>query len=363
VVVAALAAASLQSQAIATRLVSGDPGLAVPGALVLLTDTLGHELGRLLTDESGRIGFGPVAPGVYRLRVLRIGYQRWESPAFALAAGDTLSRPILVPQQAIVLAGLEVKAERQCRVHPAEGSLAATLWDEARKAMEATTYTASHRLYRFQTTHYTRSYDRSGTQVLSEDRSLGTGWNAWPWSALPPESVAVHGFIQLDSAGAATYYGPDLGVLFSDEFLGRHCLGVREPPPSLRDSMIGVAFEPVRSRGRHQVDIGGVLWLRRQTTELVSLEFRYADHGGWLVYGAGGSMAFDRLPSGAWVIRQWSIRAPRLRVGNRADTVGVAGYREEGAQVLQVLTAAGRPVVSYPPTSSPSTASDRTPPR
>jgi hypothetical protein len=360
---AVLAATGLESQAIATRLVSGDPGLAVPGALVLLTDTLGHELGRVLTDESGRIGFGTLAPGVYRLRVLRIGYQRWESHPFALAAGDTLTRAIVVPQQPIVLAGLEVKAERQCRVHPAEGSLAATLWDEARKAMEATAYTESHRLYRFQTTLYTRSYDRSGTQVLAEERRPGTGWNAWPWSALPPESVAVHGFIQFDSAGAATYHGPDLGVLFSDEFLDRHCLGVREPAPSARDPLIGVAFEPVRSRGRHPVDIAGVLWLRRQSTELVSLEFTYADHGGWLVYGAGGSLAFDRLPSGAWVIRQWSIRAPRLRVVARTDTVGVAGYREEGAQVLQVLTAAGRPVVSYPLTSSPSTASDRTPPR
>ena len=107
-------------------------------------------------------------------------------------------------------------------------------------------------------------------------------------------------------------------------------------------------------------DIAGVLWLDRRSMELRHLEFSYTRLGRWAGRGARGVIAFERLPSRAWVIRHWFIRAPIPRVGMRQeveggvvttgprDTLGVGGYREEGAHVVTVLSATGAPIAEYP---------------
>lgn len=345
-------------QAIRTTLSGVGTGQPVAGALVLLTDSLGREVGRLLTDLSGRVSFNP-RPGSYRLRVLRIGYARWETPVFRLDPGDTLRTPLAAPETPVVLSGLTVQAERRCRVRPEEGSATAALWEEASKALEATDLTVRQRLYRFQTVSYTRRYARIGEPPTDESRRVGTGNSSWPFSSLPAESLAARGYLQADAQGTVRYYGPDLEVLFSDAFLTTHCFRVQPPRDSTRDAPVGLGFEPVEHR--HLTDIAGVLWLDPRSAELRDLEFRYTDLGGWAGNHAGGKITFSRLPSGGWVIREWYIRAPvpmvRRRMGSVAnglqplatvDTVGIAGYEEEGAWVTKVLTARGAPVVSYP---------------
>ena len=345
------------AQAIRTTLRGARLGEPVAGALVLLTDSLGHELGRILTDESGRVRFD-IAPGSYRLRVLRIGLSRWDSPLLRLAIGDTLRTPLSAPETPVVLSALTVEAERRCRVRPEEGSAAATLWEEARKALEATDLTVRQRLYRFQTVSYTRRYDHVGDVPTSDERVVGTGNSSWPFASLPPESLAARGYLQADAQGVVRYYGPDLEVFFSDPFLSTHCFGVR-PAAVTGDSLVGLVFEPVTDR--RLTDIAGVLWLDARSAELRDLEFHYTNLGRWAGDQAGGSITFARLPSGAWVIRQWYIRAPVPLVRRRStgaagtptpyatiDTVGIAGFQEEGAWVTTVLTPRGSRVATYP---------------
>jgi hypothetical protein len=156
-----------------------------------------------------------------------------------------------------------------------------------------------------------------------------------------------------------TYYGPDLPVFLSGVFLAQHCYRVEQAEGAAADSQVGLGFEPV-GRGR-QVDVAGVLWLDRESSELRELLFRYTNLGGWAGRGAQGRVVFERLPNGAWVIRRWSIRMPIPRVVSRpmsmpgvaaatggVDTVGVAGYREEGGVVTEVRTATGQLVATYP---------------
>jgi hypothetical protein len=122
---------------------------------------------------------------------------------------------------------------------------------------------------------------------------------------------------------------------------------------------VGLGFEPVADR--RLTDIAGVLWLDPRSAELRDLEFHYTNLGQWAGTRAGGSITFARLPSGAWVIRKWYIRAPvplvrrrlagaevRLRPLAMVDTVGIAGFQEEGAWVTTVLTARGSRVATYP---------------
>jgi hypothetical protein len=325
---------------------------------VVVTDTVGHEITRTLTDETGRVSFD-LEPGAYRLVVLRIGLARWRTPAISLAAGDTVTAPVEAPESAVLLSEIAVHAERRCRLQPEEGTGAATLWEEARKALEATEWTIAHPVYRFRASRYVRIYGPVPDRPTTEERSQSAGYSTWPFVSLPPESLAAGGFAQPDSSGVVTYYGPDLPVLLSESFLGLHCFRVRRPEGDRRDSLIGLGFEPV-SGGRGRVDIAGVLWLDQGSAELRELEFRYTNLGRWAGRGAFGLVVFERLPNRAWVIRRWSIRMPIPHVGPKplvaggmvptapVDTIGIAGYREEGGWVTAVLSAAGRPVAVYP---------------
>jgi carboxypeptidase family protein len=347
----------LGAQAIRTTLVGAGTHQPVAGAFVVLKDTAGREVVRTLTDETGRVRLD-APPGAYRVFVLRIGMARWSGRPFTLAAGDTITTPIEAPEMPVLLSEIAVHAERRCRIRPQEGSAAAALWEEARKALEATEWTITHPVYRFQAGRYVRTFGPTGNRPLTEERHNLSGASSWPFASLAPESLAVHGFAQPDSQGVMTYYGPDLPVLLSGVFLERHCFRVARARGAAADSLIGLAFEPVgRRRG---VDVGGVLWLERISAALDELEFRYTSLGRWASSGAGGRVAFQRLPNGAWVIRRWHIRMPIPLVGRRiqsvagelvqgpTDTLGVAGYREEGGWIALVLSAEGRIVATYP---------------
>jgi hypothetical protein len=348
----------LGAQTIRTTLLAAGTQQPVAGAFVVLKDTAGREVVRTLTDETGRVRLA-APPGAYRLFVLRIGMARWSGPQFTLGARDTTLPPIEAPENPVLLSEIAVRAERRCRVRPEDGSAAAQLWEEARTALEATDWTATHPVYRFQTLRYLRMFGPSGGRPTEYQQYPGSGYSAWPFRSLPAESLAARGFAQQDSAGVMTYYGPDLPVFLSEVFLTQHCYRIEQPKGDSAAARIGLGFEPVE-RGR-QVDVAGVLWLDRRSSELRELLFHYTNLGGWAGRGAQGRVVFERLPNGAWVIRRWSIRMPIARVVNRPmnmagvaavtnpiDTVGVAGYREEGGAVTEVRTAAGQLVATYP---------------
>ena len=347
----------LGAQAIRTTLLGEGTGRPVAGAFVILMDTVGREIGRTLTDETGHVRLD-APPGAYRLFVLRIGMARWTGQPFTLAAGDTITTPIEAPEIPVMLSEIVVHAERRCRVRPEEGSAAAALWEEARKALEATEWTITHPVYRFQAGRYARTFGPTGNRPLSDERRNLSGSLTWPFASLAPESLVAHGFAQPDSEGVMTYYGPDLPVLLSGVFLERHCFRVARARGAAADSLLGLAFEPVG--GRRAVDVSGVLWLERRSAALDALEFRYTSLGRWAGGGAGGRVAFQRLPNGAWVIRRWHIRMPIPLVGKRLrsaagglvlgsiDTLGVAGYREEGGWIALILSAEGRIVANFP---------------
>jgi len=228
-----------------------------------------------------------------------------------------------------------VSATDRCNHNGETGSTAATLWSEAEKAVDLTVLAMERRLYRFQTAGYVRTLDeRMGETAREETQSLGV--SDWPFESAPAETLAVYGYVR-----GGTYYGPDLGVLFSPSFLTQHCLHTQLPGRGQDSTVVGVAFEPVRDR--NVADIAGVLWLDRTTAELKDLEFRYTNLR-LRTRHAGGQIDFRRLPSGAWVIQRWWLRAPMALLRGSADTIGVGGYRESGADVTLILTANGSPL-------------------
>ncbi|HWZ28573.1 MAG TPA: carboxypeptidase-like regulatory domain-containing protein [Gemmatimonadales bacterium] len=325
----------LAAQAISGRVVSaGPPEAPVRGALVLLRDSTRRTVTRDATDADGRFQVTAPAPGTYSLRVLRIGYAPYDLAPWVIGAqGDTFT--IKLPAAGMLLAGITVTATDRCQQNPGTGSVAATLWSEAEKAVDLTVLTIEHRTYRFQTAGYVSTLDTALHETEREE-SQALGVSDWPFETAPADTLATYGYVR-----GTTYYGPDLGVLFSPSFLSLHCLRAERPGPGRDSALVGVAFEPVRDRTVS--DIAGVLWIDRNTSELRDLEFHYTDLR-LRARRAGGQIDFRRLPSGAWVIQRWWLRAPMALVKGTADTIGVGGYRETGANVTAILTANGRPL-------------------
>jgi len=88
---------------------------------------------------------------------------------------------------------------------------------------------------------------------------------------------------------------------------------------------------------------------------LRSLEFNYTGvPEGVTDARIGGTVEFLRLPSGAWIIRRWELRMPRLRAqmisgyaGAVQRRVTVQGFRDSGGEVLEIHALNGARV--YPP--------------
>jgi hypothetical protein len=136
-------------------------------------------------------------------------------------------------------------------------------------------------------------------------------------------------------------------VLLSDRFLDSHCFFLRRDRD--HDDQIGLAFEPVR--GRRVPDIEGTLWIDEATSELRSLEFEYVHMPANVARGPRGGLAnFHRLPNGAFVIREWSIHSPLVRL-ERSGIGALAteeqrlfGLYAEGAEVLSIVDRQGSTV-------------------
>lgn len=336
---------SLAAQTVRGQLIEEGTGVALEGALVVLTppDSDSAYTGAL-TNASGRFQL-TAGPGRWRLRSERIGHGSVYSEPFELEPGEEISIRLEAPVEAIRLPGLEVPAaSRGCVARPEEGLATARLWDEARKALENSFWGREGELVRFETVVYQRRLDPETLSVREEEAERQVGTGVRPFRSVPPDVLAARGFVQATDSGTY-YFAPDEEVLLSDVFLDDHCFRVlrsREHP-----ELVGLAFEPVR--GAENVEIAGVLWLDEQTRELRFLEYRYENlRVDVPTDDLGGRVQFQRLPTGAWIPRRWWIRMPVIeleqirRMGFEMERRRLVAIRERGGEVVAVEMRDGR---------------------
>lgn len=304
--------------------------------LILLVDSAGHERARTLSDAAGQFVLIAPSPGTYRVRILRIGFKSFESPAMPLDAGERRYR-VALPDVVMELPAVTVEAEKRCRTHPGEGEPVAALLEQAQTVLRVTEMAVERRLFRFRSALLERSLDPD-LRKTSEHGDTSNGFSAWPFGSLSPDTLVKDGFVQEGPSGP-TYYSPDAAVFFSDAFLDTHCFRVERHGSD--STLVGLRFEPVRKR--KLPDINGVLWLDRATSELRRLEYGYTGLESWVpVARIGGWIDFRRLPNGAPLIAAWQIRAPiPLHTGDRRK---LYGFKEREGRVINVFTADGRPV-------------------
>lgn len=331
-----------RAQLVRGELVDSIAGRPVAAAIITLIDGADAEFGRTLTDATGQFRVRAPAAGSFRLRVRLVGFDVWESEPIALAVGETVVRRVALLLVRVKLPAITVEAEQTCVVRPEEGAAAAALWEEVKKVLAATELTMKGRGFRFRSVGTERELDRLGA-VVRDTSYPSIGYRAWPFGALDPELLAQRGFVQ-GAAGGPVFYGPDAQLLVSDTFLDDHCFRVRLSPNEA--GRIGLAFEPVTGRDVSEVD--GVLWLDSATVALRQLEWGYRNLSRWAREGSpGGEVDFARLPTGAWFIRRWMLRAPIAQVfPDRPDTL-FYGVKIREEEVVEVLKADGTPVMVY----------------
>lgn len=324
-------ASALRGQTVSGTVLEEGSDFPVDGAMVLLFDAEGALVRRVLTDGAGRFAVDAGAPGRYSLRVDRIGYESVSIGSFDVGP-DGARQTVRVPIHVIRLEGLDVQGSRRCEVRPEEGRATALLWQEARKALEAASWTLSEGVYRYTLLHFTRDLDLNGIRVLDEQRSFYRGRARAPYVSLPAEQLVAEGFVHTLEDGRQSYYAPDADVLLSDAFLDTHCMRLVEGD----EGRIGLRLEPVS--GRRLPDIEGTLWMDAATARLQRLEFRYVHlRGSPRLNGElGGEVVFGGLPNGTWVVREWWIRMPRLAQRGPDGPLSRIGYQDMGGVVWRV---------------------------
>jgi hypothetical protein len=355
-VATSLAPAIAAAQVVRGAVVDSATGRPVGDFTAMLIDERGTGVTATLAQPGGRFTLHAPAAGTYRIIVLRIGFRRTQSPPFQLGIGETSEQRIVMPQIATALARIQVTGPQRCEGLPNGGEALATVWEEVRKAVQAVALTGDEKRLSMRVRDYTRDLSLDGDSASAEESSEREGLSAHPYVSPSPESIAAEGYVRRDGA-AIWYYAPDAAVLLSDAFVDTHCFHLQRSDAA-GDSLIGIAFEPVRRRP--PPDIRGVLWVDRRSAELRSLEYEYTALSRAVGdYHFGGEVAFAHVPGDGWIIRQWRVRGPVFRVAQRQRTsamslggrgMGAAmpttdsaltGSHEAGGEVLVARTHAG----------------------
>lgn len=342
------AGARLAAQTVRGRLLEEGVGRAVPGALVVLSDTRGKRINASLTDQAGRFEIAAGAPGSYTLRAERIGFRTTFSSEFRLARDQRMELDLIAPPEAIEVLGVTAEARRRCTVRADQGEQLALVWEEARKALSVASFAREKALYTFDARRYERDLDADDLSVIRERASVQSSFTGRPYVSIPLEELLERGFVR-DEGGSTLYAGPDADVLLSEEFGQAYCF--RLVPGS--DGLIGLAFHPYDRRQRAR-GINGTLWLDGRTLHLQHLEFSFQglDHLRGNRSNVGGRVEFLALPSGAWIVSRWWIRMPAItkeitpargRGGEQIRWL-ISGFREEGGEVIGIRDRSGATV-------------------
>jgi hypothetical protein len=300
---------SASAQTVRGILIERGPSTPIPGAFVVLEDSSGTTVSTTLTTSSGTWLLRAPRAGEYRLRADRIGYSSAFSEWLELAAGQSVSYRLETDVSPVSLAGLEVEGvSRLCGSLREESLAIHRVWVEARKALTAIVWTGQQPYFRFDAVYFHRTLDPGGRPTSAIEYEEMRFFGRHPFHSVPPRDLVLGGFVQSVS-GSLRYHAPDADVLLSNDFQRRHCFRL------VRDSgLLGLVFEPLRNV--RVSDISGTMWIDAESAQLRRLDFSYENLDiGVDGENLGGRVDFARLPSGAWIVRAWTIRAPILGLG------------------------------------------------
>jgi hypothetical protein len=319
---------ALHAQVARGTVIERGSGAPIHGAFVRLLDAQGRQLAGVLTGLQGEFVFR-APPGKYSLRADRIGHQTANSAPFDLIVGETSTFKLALEVAALRLPEISVRGDQRCVGRPEGSKQTAEVWAEARKALEVAAWVEAGGAT-FRTRSFERNLDLELQDVTQIQQRFGVSAGKRAYRSAPADSLALRGYVQ-DRDSTTFLYGPDAELLLSNTFLAQHCFRLERRND--RPGLIGLSFQPIS--GRRLPDIQGTLWLDEKSAELRFIEYGYTNRDHYLDRRyAGGRTDFERLPNGAWIVRRWYIRGPRLaRIADTGE-IRVIGTHEEGGEVL-----------------------------
>jgi len=331
----------------------------------VLVDTLGALVAGTTTGETGAYLLRAPRAGTYRVRARRIGFAPDSSSAIVVASGATVMFDPSMKRLRTQLAEVRVQETRRCVLAPEAGAQALRLWQEAQNALSGAAVNTVSGTSSFVLNRFQRELDPQGKRVIRSTRWQLPAHASETYASISADSLATEGYVTVTGIDAI-YYAPDARTLLSDSFAQTHCL---RPVAGVSGSdSVGLAFEPV-GRGSH-TEVAGTLWLARSTGKLKYLEFQYVDPAARSGSSdpraphATGRVDYRELPTGAWIISSWMIKAPLMHVtaahnvttafgSFRTEAVpSVTGWWEFGGDVADVTTPQStNPFESFAPNS------------
>lgn len=332
-------AAPLSGQTLKGRIIGID---SVPAAGIVITaiGADGKPVANTISNAAGDYVLRVPVPGVYDLRVHRIGYR--PSVMRGVRVGNSIEdRNMVLDPLPVAIAGMKVRDRADCDLSGQDAETFLQVWEQARGALSAVQLTEQGgsldvHLVRIDgkvdAVHY-YAPEIVGASEPTMDVLHAREWLAdRVFASTPPETLETLGYIHAREDGSAVFDAPSPEVLLSDRFLENHCFAVVKATVE-KPHWIGVAFSP-RVERDGLVDISGVLWLDRSTAELRRFEFKYTnlpraryqlceeqprdlenrvcssfEEKGFNKFGIGGDADFQRLATGEWLTTRWTIRS------------------------------------------------------
>jgi len=316
---------------------------AVGSGFVVLVDAFGNEVARSLTNQAGEFSLRAPSAGQYTLRSERIGFRAFLSEPLDLVDGQILEYTLRVSALPVRLDAIIVPGRDRCNANPEQGANTVLIWEEIRKALAASVWGDEQQFFHYRQYTYRRDLNERRNRKLSETGISKSGLADPPFRSVPAEQLANDGYV-VERPDGVWYYLPDAHTLLDEDFLDNHCFHVVRDQ-NHRPGQVGLAFEPMGERGLP--DVEGAMWLDEASSELRELEVRHTR----LRYDArdlriGGTVRFMMLPSGAWIVREWQVRTPKLRVTEdprspRGHRAAVEGFTDTGGEIYEVSTRQG----------------------
>ena len=191
-----LLTAALDAQTVTGRLLEQLTNRPIVAAFVLLIGTDSTEVGRSLTDGLGRFSLQAPGPGSYALKSAVIGFRSTITPRFDLPAGQDVEVDFAIPGVPVTLPTLFVEDVRACGGIEGAGLEAATVWEEARKALDAVVWTEQQGTLQHVLVQYERLLDPVSLEIRDRrQRVIRDIYNGSPIRTGDPHTLAERGYV------------------------------------------------------------------------------------------------------------------------------------------------------------------------
>jgi carboxypeptidase family protein len=300
------------SQTVAGTVRDRSADAPIAGVLVsLLSAADGRLVAHALTDADGKFSVRGSVAGNYLVSFKRIGIRPISLKVDSLALGEVRRLNATVDGIVVPLERVRIVARSLCGRAATQSAETARLLEETRAALTAGVLVSGSRSLATTIVRYTRTLDPASEEVKTESVTVRKEPYQRPFASIGTTFLAARGFVHEDPDGSVTFFAPDPEVLSSDWFVENHCFqAVASPSDS---ELVGLAIHPLPRQSRPDID--GVLWVDRASAELRRLDVRYT--GSPLPSDdrrLGARVDFTRLEGGRWIVSEWVIRAPLVRV-------------------------------------------------